>query len=172
MFLEQASLNLTLCLFVQFKNVTANQHSEVLHRVSNCPYRLAIKATSHKGDSPWSEYKYFGNVISLLLLYHFNWSRLYFTFIFFILCRGRSSPLHVCCHFLPTDVYWPGNHSSYLLQEVCGRFSSSPFAIHACLMCGNSFLQEKGRNISKNTRTKGPPQQYSRQQLQGKFLKI
>lgn len=132
------------CLFVQFKNVTGNKHSEVLHRVSNCPYRLAIKATSLKGDSPWSEYKYFGDVvISLLLIYHFHWARLYFTFIF-ILCRCRSSPLYVCCHFLPTGVYWPGSHSSYLLQEVCGRFPSTPFAIHACLMCGNFFSAGKG----------------------------
>lgn len=91
--------------------------------------------------------------------------------LFFILYRGRSSPLDICCHFLLTGVYWPGHHSSYLLQEVCGRFSSSPFAIHTCLMCGNFFLQEKGSNISKNTRTKGPPQQYSRQQLQGTFFK-
>lgn len=135
MFPEQASLNLTLCLFVclfvQVKSVTDNKRSEVLHRVSNCPYRLAIKATSVKGESPWSEYKYFGDVAISLLhhVYLIQIVLIVFCLYFFMLCRGRSSPLPLCCHFLPTAVCWPGSHASYLLQEVCGTFSSSPFAI-------------------------------------------
>lgn len=63
MFPEEASLDLTLCLFVEVENITDNKDSKVLERFSNCPYRLAIKATSIKGDSPWSEDKYFGDVI-------------------------------------------------------------------------------------------------------------
>lgn len=103
----------------------------------------------------------------------FNWSRLYWLYFAFVfLFRAEADPpLYLYAAILFPLLF--AVLAAILL--ICFRRSVEHFP-HlllplSCLMCGHFVLQEEGRIISKNTPTEGPPQQYSWQQLQGKFFR-